>query len=152
MEHSTSTSLWPQANTEVETFMKPLGKASATAQVEQHSWSQELSRFLLSYHTTPHSSTKVPPTQFLFSRQVRGKLAVVNTKSNVINRHRETRRNDAKQKQLAKQYPDTRRRTKPSGIKEGDTGLLQQREQNSHLGSAQHRTKVIAKNTNHRIL
>ena len=94
-----------------------LGKALATAQAEQRSWSQELSCFLLSYRTSPHSSTKFPPAQLLFNRQVRGKLPVLNTKSNVINRHREARRNDAKQKQLAKQYADTRRHTKPSGIK-----------------------------------
>ena len=68
VEHSTP--LWPQGNAEVEAFMKPLGKALATAQAEQRSWSQELSRFSLSYRTTPHSSTKVPPAQLLFNREV----------------------------------------------------------------------------------
>ena len=80
VEHSASTPLWPQGNAEVEAFMKPLGRALATAQAEQCSWSQELSRFLLSYRTTPHSSTKFPPAQLLFNRQVRGKLPLLNTK------------------------------------------------------------------------
>ena len=161
MEHSTSALLWPQGNAEVEAFMTPLSKALVTAQAEQCSWSQELSPFLLRYHTTPHSSTKVPPAQLLFNRQVRGKWPVLNTKLNVINRHREARRNDAKQKQLAKQYADTRRRTKPSGIKEGDTVLVQQRTQNKlsprfsttpYTIVSRKGTKVMAENANHRIL
>ena len=161
VEHSTSTPLWPQGNAEVEAFMKPLGKASATAQAEQRSLSRELIRFLLSYRTTPHSSTKVLPALLLFNRQVRGKFPVLNTKWNVINRHREARRNDAKQKQLAKQFADTRRRTKPSGVKEGDTVLLQQRKQNklsprfsttSYTVVSRKGTKLIAENANHRIV
>ena len=160
VEHSTLTLLWPQGSTEVEAFMKPLGKALATAQAEQPSWSQELSRFLLSYHTTLHSSTK-GSTSSIDNRQVRGKLPMLNKKSNVINRHREARRNDAKQKQLAKQHADTRRRTKPSGTKENDTVLVQQEKQNKlsprfsttiYTVVSSKGTRVIAENANHRIV
>ena len=86
---------------------------------------------------------------------------MLNTKLNVINRHREARRNDTKQKQLAKQYADTRRRTKPSGMKEGDTVLVQQRKQNKlsprfnttpYTVVSRKGTKVIAENANHRIV
>ena len=85
---------------------------------------------------------------------------MLNTKSNVINRHREARRNDAKRKQLAKRYADTRRRTKPSGIKEGDTVLVQQKKQNKlsprfsttpYTVVSRKGTKVIAKNANHSV-
>ena len=86
---------------------------------------------------------------------------MLNTKSNVINRHREARRNDTKQKQLAKQYADARCRTKPSGTKECDTVLVQQRKQNKlsprfsttpYTVVSRKGTKVIAENTNHRIV
>ena len=38
---------------------------------ENYNWVQELSRFLVSYSTTPHSSTNIPPAQFLLNRPVR---------------------------------------------------------------------------------
>ena len=53
VEHSTSTPLWPQGNAEVKAFMKPLGKALATAQAEQRSWSQEFSRFFIELSYNP---------------------------------------------------------------------------------------------------
>ena len=34
IKHTTSTSLWPQGNSEVEAFMKPLSKAILTADLE----------------------------------------------------------------------------------------------------------------------
>ena len=58
--NTTSTPLWPQGNAEVEAFMKPLGKAIKTAHLERRPWQQELSRFLLTCRSTPHSTTKVP--------------------------------------------------------------------------------------------
>ena len=127
VEHSMSTLLWPQRNSEVEAFMKPLCKALTTVQAEQHSWSQELSRFLLSYRTTPHFSTKVPPAQLLFNRQVRGKLPVLNTKSNVINRHRE-----ARQMMQSRNNSPNSMQTQDAiqSLQEDDTVLMQQRKQN----------------------
>ncbi|CAB4000605.1 Retrovirus-related Pol poly from transposon [Paramuricea clavata] len=53
IQHNTSTPLWPQGNAEVEAFMKPLGKAIRTANLEGRSWKQELSKFLLAYQSTP---------------------------------------------------------------------------------------------------
>ena len=38
IQHTTSTPLWPQGNAEVEAFMKPLGKAIRTANVEGRPW------------------------------------------------------------------------------------------------------------------
>ena len=55
------TPIWPQANGETETFMKPLTKCLQTAVVEHKDWKLELQRFLLNYRATPHCTTKVPP-------------------------------------------------------------------------------------------
>ena len=89
--HTTSTPLWPQGNAEVEAFMKPLGKAIKTAHLERRPWQQELSRFLLTYCSTPHSTTKVPPAQLLYNREMRGKLPSLPRNHKVVNRHREAK-------------------------------------------------------------
>ena len=68
LEHETSTPEWPQGNSEADAFMKPLAKAIKTTRSEYCNWVQELSRFLLSYRTTPHCSTNVPSAQLLFNR------------------------------------------------------------------------------------
>ena len=59
IEHHRITILWPQANGEVESFMTPLGKAIRAARTERRDWHNELHRFLLSYRTTPHTTTDV---------------------------------------------------------------------------------------------
>ena len=104
IKHETSTPDWPQGNSEAEAFMKPLGKAIRTARAENRNWVQEISRFLLSYRTTPHSSTNIPLAQLLFNRPVRGTLPMLNPKDKVLNRHKEAKRNDAKAKTRARDY------------------------------------------------
>ena len=127
MQHTTYTPLWPQGNAEVEAFMKPLGKAIRTANVEGRPWRQELSKFLLTYRSTPHSTTKIPPAQLLYNREIRGKLPSLLRNSKVIDRHNEARQNDEQQKKQGRTYADARRRTHPSNISVGDTVLVKQK-------------------------
>ena len=56
VELQTSTSEWPQGDSEAEAFMEPLAKAIETTRSAHRNRAQELSRFLLSYRTTPHCS------------------------------------------------------------------------------------------------
>ena len=98
IKQTTSTPLWPQGNSEVEAFMKPLGKAIRTANLEGRPWRQELSKFLLAYRSTPHSTTKIPPAQLLYNREIRGKLPSLLRNSKVIDRHDEAKQNDEQQK------------------------------------------------------
>ena len=128
--HTTSTPLWPQGNAEVEAFMKPLGKAIKTAHLERRPWQQELSRFLLAYQSTPHSTTKVPPAQLLYNREMRGKLPSLPRNHKIVNRHREAKENQIKAKDKGKEYADQRRATKSSNIKVGDTVLVKQKKKN----------------------
>ena len=120
IKHETSTPDWPQGNSEAEAFMKPLGKAIRTARAENRNWVQEISRFLLSYRITPHSSTNIPPAQLLFNRPVRGTLPMLNPKDKVLNRHKEAKMNDAKAKTRARDYANERRHAKQSNLKMGD--------------------------------
>ncbi|XP_028417604.1 uncharacterized protein K02A2.6-like [Dendronephthya gigantea] len=124
-----STPYWPQGNSEAERFMQPLGKALRTAKAEGRPWRQELNRFLLQYRTTPHSTTKVPPSELIFNRVVKGKLPMI-SKRNIVNRHKQARENDKAGKEYNKQYADNRRKTKHRNIAVGDSVLVRQRKQN----------------------
>ena len=139
--------------------MKPLGKAIRTAHLEKRPWQQELPKFLLNYRTTPHSTTKVPPAELLYNREIRGKLPALPCNAKVTKRHREAKDNQEKEKRKGKMYADKHRHTQPSKIKVGDTVLVKQKKQNkfSTIFAATPYTvvsvkgsKVVAENDNHR--
>ena len=74
IQPNTSTPLWPQGNAEVEAFMKPLGKAIRTANLEGRPWKQELSKFLLAYGSTPPPPIR-PQRYLLLSCYITAKFA-----------------------------------------------------------------------------
>ena len=127
IQHTTCTPLWRQGNSEVEAFMKPLGKAIRKTHLERR---QELSKFLLAHRSTPHSTTKIPPAQLLCNREIRGKLPTLPHTSKVINRHREARQNDQQQKLRGKRYVDSRRHARPCKLRVGDRVLVRQQKTN----------------------
>ena len=120
-----STPKWPQGNAEVERFMQPLSKALTTAIVEGKKWQQELYRFLLQYRTTPHGTTKVPPSELLINRTVRGALPSLKL-CIILNRHQEANENEQKRCTYNKSYADIHHGARESLIKVGDTVLVQQ--------------------------
>ena len=120
-----STPKWPQGNAEVKCFMQPLAKALMAAIVEGQKWQQELCRFLLQYRTTPHSTTKVPPSELLFNRTVRGTLPTLKPRT-IVNQHKEAKANEQKRCAYNKSYADLHRHAKESLIKVGDAVLVQQ--------------------------
>ncbi|XP_028393568.1 uncharacterized protein K02A2.6-like [Dendronephthya gigantea] len=124
-----STPLWPQGNAQAERFMQCLRKVLQTAKLQSRPWRQELSRFLLQYRTTPHSSTGVPPSELLFNRKVRGTLPVLYKKI-VVNRHNEARERERKRQEYNEAYINNRRNTKKSNITVGDHVLVKQPKQN----------------------
>ena len=65
IEWKTSTPLWLQRNSNVESFNKTLVKVLQTAQLEERNWRQEFERFLLSYRLIPHATTKIAPCELL---------------------------------------------------------------------------------------
>ncbi|CAB4025205.1 Phthiocerol synthesis polyketide synthase type I, partial [Paramuricea clavata] len=106
-----STPYWPQGNATVERFMRPLGKALKTATLEGRPWKQELNRFLLQYRTTPHCTTRVPPSELLFNRLIKGKLPLINSKK-IVNRHKKACDNEKTQQERNREYANQRRNTK----------------------------------------
>ena len=77
------TTLWPLANSEAESFMKPLTKVICSAHVESKTWKIYLYKFLLNYRTMPHSTTGFIPAELLFmiNRNVRNKLPQLQTEN-----------------------------------------------------------------------
>ena len=164
IKHSRITPLWPQANSEVENFMKPLTKAVHSAHAEGKVWNKHLHKFLLNYRTTPHCTTGFAPTQLLFNRRVQNKLPQLTSNNQVTSQ--EVAKKDAEAKAKMKAYADTRSRAASSNIKIVDLVLVHQRKQNklttrfnpspfcvtSKRGTmitAQRNGKYITRNTSH---
>ena len=128
-EWKPSAPLWPQGNSSVENLMKPIGKVLQIAQLEGKNWKQELQRFLLTYRTTPHVTTKVHPCELLFNRTIRGQLPELPAKK-VLNKHKQAKENIEKNKTQNKEYYDKKHNAKESGIKERDTAICLQKRTN----------------------
>ena len=125
IEHHHSTPLWPQGNSEVKAFNKPLVKAIKAAHVENRPWPQELSKFLLTYGSPLHSTTNIPPSQLLYNCQLRGILPTLPSEHKIVNRHQEAKENQELRKEKGRNYSNQRCGAKESLIKVGDRILVQ---------------------------
>ena len=132
IEHRKVTPLWPQANSEAESFMRPLTKAIRSANVEGKLWKKHLYEFLLNYRTTPHTTTGFSPAELLFNRKVRNKLPHMANENSRKKTYIEAtvQTNDDKAKEKMKQHADRRSRAKPAELTIGDKVLVKQRKSN----------------------
>ena len=124
-EHRKVTPYWPQANGEVERFMRTLGKAIRTAHLEKKNWKQEMNAFLRQYRATPHSTTDVSPSEALNGRKIQTLLPQL-TEVNQSDIYNSIHEKDSEKKRKMKEYADQRRRSETSGIKVGDVVLIRQ--------------------------
>ena len=67
IQHQIITSLWPQANGEIERFMQQLTKVIRAVYIERKDWVAALHEFIFTYRMTPHSSTKIPSQTLLIN-------------------------------------------------------------------------------------
>ena len=130
IHHRHITPYWPQANSEAESFMKPLLKAIQTAHAEGRNWRKELQKFLLNFRATPHLATSVSPAELLYNRKIRVKLPSSTDTQDVTVLRSTALQCDAKRKEKMKEYTDKRRGAKPSAVKVGDTVLVKQQKLN----------------------
>nr|XP_034319592.1 uncharacterized protein K02A2.6-like [Crassostrea gigas] len=126
--HRKITPLWPRANGEVERFMRTIGKVVKTSHAESRNWKQDIFQFLRNYRATPHSTTKVPPAEALFGRNIKVRLPE-NPKTTKF-RKTEMRRRDENQKQKMKHYADKKNNAKHSSLRKGDRVIVQQKKRN----------------------
>ena len=130
IKHRKITPIWPQANAEAETLMKPLTKCLQTAVIEHKNWKIQLQRFLLNYRATPHCTTKVPPATALFGRNIRTKLPEQPSKVNIKEIDKKINEADTSAKAKQKAYADHRRGATSPIFKVGDQVLVRQRKRN----------------------
>ena len=125
-KHHRVTPLWPEANGEVERFMRTIKDSVHTARIEGKDWKREMWGFLRNYRATPHSSTKVPPAKAMIGRNIRTKITQL---PEVPNSHVNdtTRANDAKAKDKMKNYADNRRHTKDSNLEIGNSVIVKRK-------------------------
>ena len=108
--------------------MRTLGKILAIAKLADEDLQNALSKFLFLYRTTPHSTTKVPPAELLYNRNIRGKIP--SQQYTKVDKHHIARSNEDRSKIYNKRYADSHRRTRSNNIGVGDTVLLKQHVKN----------------------
>ncbi|XP_057310486.1 uncharacterized protein K02A2.6-like [Hydractinia symbiolongicarpus] len=125
IKHRRTTPYWPQANGEVERFNRTLKRHNQTAVITGKDWRKTLDTFLLSYRTTPHTVTKVPPATLMFGRPLTNDLPDVSqlVKSN-SELDIEVNKNDEKHKQKSKENTDQNRKAKTVTFEVGQKVLL----------------------------
>ncbi|XP_014666499.1 PREDICTED: uncharacterized protein K02A2.6-like [Priapulus caudatus] len=123
--HRKITPLWPKANGEAERFMRTIGKAVKTSNIENLNWKQELYKFLRNYRATPHSSTGISPAQALFNREIRTKLPGYEKKPQT---EIDIREKDKRSKQRMKTYADVR--AHETRVRVGNRVLVKARREN----------------------
>ena len=155
-QHHRVTPLWPQANGEVERFMRNLGKCVKTALTERRSYKEALHAFLRNYRTTPHCTTGVTPAMLMFGRETRNKLPSLTTKLN----DRKFQECDKRNKMRTKQYIDLKRRARSPDFNIGDKVLVKQPKHNKFTSIYNpvpytivklRGTQITAQNARHRI-
>ena len=126
--HRKITPRWPEANGEVERFMRTLNKAVRIAKLEKGSWKQEIYKFLRHYRATPHSTTGKSPSEMLNARKLRTELPsrVRKKKVRFKDQVELAERRDERLKSYIKELADDRKNAKPSTISIGDDVLVKQ--------------------------
>ena len=110
----------PAANN-VETVMKPFGKAMKRGNMQNLLKQETLSAFLTSYRGTPHISSGFPPAHMLFRDGYRNNLSHQQTSDHKI---REARQTDRDIKEERKSTYNSSRHTVDMNYKTGDQVLL----------------------------
>lgn len=148
IKHQRITPLWPQANSQAESFMKPLMKAVRTAYFERANWKKQLQNFLFTYRNAPHCTTKLSPASVMFQRETSFTIPSLKQKiEENANRKAWERQEEAKRQR--KEYYDKKMNAKDHNINVGDTVILKKRKQNKLSTNYEPRQyKVTATNHN----
>lgn len=124
--HQRITPHWPQANGEVERFMRTLKRFIQATTLENNSWTSKLGEFLMAYRATPHSATGTPPFDVLFGRSM-GYLLPSCSNDNPPQKWQDT---DLQNRTKHKIYADKRRHARPHNLTVGDRVLSKQNQRN----------------------
>ena len=105
-------------------------KSIRAAHAEGKNWREELNMFLLAYWSTPHSTTEKSPAELLFRRRLTTKLPeLVDVEDEEIEVSDQGGRDrDTQRKQSNKDYVDKKSHARNRVVREGDTVLLEKKE------------------------
>ncbi|XP_064479163.1 uncharacterized protein K02A2.6-like [Ornithodoros turicata] len=132
IKHHRVTPYWPQANGEVERFMRTLKRFVQATVIEGKEWTKQLGIFLSAYRATPHETTGRSPYALLFGREMNfALLSYLATEP----AHEEHHFIDLQRRIIRKKYADNKRNTSPHTLSVGDT-VLCKREQTNKTSSA----------------
>ncbi|XP_055605167.1 uncharacterized protein K02A2.6-like [Uranotaenia lowii] len=122
--------LWPAMNGEVERQNRSLLKRLRIAQELGKDWRAEMRRYLLTYHSTNHTTTGKSPGELMFGRKIRSKLPQV-----PLTRVEdgEVRDRDKIMKEKGKVYADSKRKARVSDIVVGDSVLVKRTKKDNKL-------------------
>ena len=122
--HRQITPRWRRANSQADSFNKPLMKVIRAAHVSKSNWKQEMYQFLRQYRSTPHAVTGFTPYRLMFQREPKTKIPQI-TEPTIERKIDElVRQNDEKAKSAAKNYADIRNDAKEANVQIGDTVLV----------------------------
>lgn len=119
-----STPLFPQQNGVVESYMKVVNKAMATASTNKTNFVNELREAINAHNAANHSVTKVPPEEVMLGRKIkRGLPLLQHEKASYDEKLLES--TDRQSKLLGKSREDARRGAKPCRVKPGHTVIVE---------------------------
>ena len=123
--HRKTTPLWPRANGAVESVMKKLGRVVKVAKATGVNKQQVLRDFLRVYRDTPHTSTKVAPSDLMFGFGRTSGLPRIEPDESQRTKWRTTARdNDNATKERMEREYNARMSARPSKLVIGSRVLL----------------------------
>ncbi|XP_062557038.1 uncharacterized protein K02A2.6-like [Armigeres subalbatus] len=119
-----STPLFPQQNGMVESYMKVINKAMATASMDKTNFVEELRDAVNAHNAAAHSVTRIPPEEVMSARKIKRGLPLLE-RGKVSFDEKLFESNDRQSKLLGKTREDARRGAKSCRIKPGDTIIIE---------------------------
>ncbi|XP_062705610.1 uncharacterized protein K02A2.6-like [Aedes albopictus] len=119
-----STPLFPQQNGLVESYMKLINKAMASATLNGTSYVEELSMAIQAHNAACHSVTQYPPEEIMTGRKIKRCLPLVTFEKTSVNEELFSKR-DREAKEAGKKREDQRRGARPCRINPGDTVIVE---------------------------
>ena len=97
IQHTRSSPYHPATNGEAERFVRTFKEAMKTGRRGGLTLAHQLDNFLLTYRTTPHSTTGVPPCELLMGRSLHTRLDLLRPNISRTVRHSQSREIERKQ-------------------------------------------------------
>ena len=110
-------------------FMQPLSKNFKGTYIEKTDYENSVHQFLYSYRNTPHSATKVPPAELMFSRKLRYTIPDISSKTGK-KADEKAEHNDQRIQEKSKCYQDQTQRMQTSKIDIGTRVIVKKQKQN----------------------